>query len=308
MTIVVPVKNRHQLIVRCLDSIKAQLYRPLNVIVVDNGSTDNTAEAVTKWIEKNVGPGFEARLIEETTPGPSAARNAGLNEVESRLMMFFDSDDTMEPHHVETIMKRFGEADYPDLVYFRTRHHNTTGKVSITHKPGRRLIENHLVHSILSTQGYACETALVRRAGAWNRNLLGWEDMELGLRLYLEARKRSFIGDINVDVYNQEDSVTGKNFSSKAGNWEKALDEMEKDLEKSLHKDRKRLLKYIDYRRAILAAHYRREGNREMADSLMKKVMESKNLNAMDRLYLKTAFIYTALGGRGASIPARFIF
>lgn len=300
ITVVVPVKNRHRLIIRCLESIKAQTWRPIRVVVVDNGSTDGTPQAVASWAEQNHSEGFAVDLAHEREPGPSAARDRGVEEVDSRLMMHFDSDDTMEPTHIETVMKRFAAADYPDLVCFRVRYHDLKNRTTLTHSGKGSMMEKHLIHSLLRTQGYACETALLRRVGGWNRRLVGWEDYELGVRLLLEARQRAYIPDVNVDVYSREDSVTGKDFTSKAGNWEMALDAVEQNLERSLHRKRKRWLRLVPYRRMILAAEYAREGNMESAKSLREKALASQHVSALQRLYLKLAYHYVRLGGRGA--------
>ena len=123
MTIVVPVKNRPRLVVRALDSIKAQTWRPLRVVVVDNGSTDETPEVLRNWKREAEAEDFVVDIVEEPVPGPAAARARGVEEVDSRLMMHFDSDDEMSPRHVEAIMDRFAEIDGPDLVFFRFRRH-----------------------------------------------------------------------------------------------------------------------------------------------------------------------------------------
>ena len=52
-SIVIPVKNRESLILRALDSVKAQTYRPLKIIVVDNASTDSTIQSVNIWASVN---------------------------------------------------------------------------------------------------------------------------------------------------------------------------------------------------------------------------------------------------------------
>ena len=62
MTVVVPVYNRAHLIRRCLDSIYAQTYRPLCVIVVDNASTDSTALAVEDWARDHMDGGFSLHI------------------------------------------------------------------------------------------------------------------------------------------------------------------------------------------------------------------------------------------------------
>lgn len=309
MTIVVPVKNRPHLVSRTLDSIKAQTWRPMRVVVVDNDSTDETPDVLRQWKAKNETPDFQVDIFEEKTPGPAAARARGVEEVDSRLVMHFDSDDIMEPHHVETVMQRFAADDYPDLVYFRIRQNSIDGKKSmISHSPGSDgIIDSHLKHSILSTPRFACETALIRRAGSWNRKLVCWEDFELGLRILLEARRRAFIKDVEIEIYSREESVTGTEFFSKRGKWEEALREMEKTLEKSTHPKRRKWMRYISYRKAILAAAYRKEGHPEEAKVLLKEALANPLLNALQRSYFRVAYQYTALGGRGAYIPGRFI-
>lgn len=309
MTIVVPVRNRPQLVVRTLESIKAQTWRPLRVVIVDNASTDETPEVLLKWKADSEEDDFRVDIFEETTPGPSAARARGVEEVDSRLMMHFDSDDVMQPRHVETIMRRFAANDYPDLVYFRTRRHSHDNTRNwTTHSPdGSGVMISHLVHGIISTLHFACETALMRRVGSWDKNLKCWEDYELGTRLLLESRHRVFIKDVNAEVYGQKNSVTGIDFSSKAGEWEKALDTIEDTFEKNKRPHQKKWLRYVDYRRAILAAHYRREGNTQASEVLLCKALGSKRLNAFQRLYLKAAYLYTSRGGRGAAMGARFV-
>lgn len=307
MTIVVPVKNRATLVLRTLNSIKAQTWRPLKVIVVDNGSTDGTPDSVGEWIGRNQTEDFEVWLIRESKPGAAAARNAGLEAVDTRLMMFFDSDDIMGPSHVESIMKRFHAGDEPDLVFFRVNYHPINGEDRVTKRPGRNLMVTHICHGLLCTAGHACETALARRAGGWDENLSGWDDLEYGTRVLSEARRRVFIPDVNVHVFAQVDSITGTRFSSKRGVWERALDKIENDFSRSSHKDRKKWSRTLAYKRAILAALYMREKNKEAAAEQLKKALSNPLLSGVHRAYLKFAYRYTALGGRGSAIIANLI-
>lgn len=307
MTIVVPVKNRATLVLRTLASIKAQTWRPLKVIVVDNGSTDGTAQSVGAWIESNAAPGFEVTLLEEPKPGAAAARNAGLEAVDTRLMMFFDSDDIMHPGHVESIMKRFHAGDQPEMVMFRVKYHPINGEDRITKRPGRDMMVTHICHSLVRTQGFACETALARRAGGWDEETRGWDDLEFGSRVLMEARSRAFIPDVNVEVFAQADSITGTEFSSKRGEWERVIDKMALNFERSRHKRRDKWQRVLSYKRAILAAMYRRENNLEAASALLADALSNPTLTRLQRLYLRLAYRYTSLGGRGAAAPASLL-
>ena len=308
ITIVVPVKNRATLVLRTLNSIKAQTWRPLKLIVVDNGSTDGTSESVQNWIEKNKEEEFEVILENEPSPGAARARNKGLEATDTRLIMFFDSDDTMNPLHVETIMRRFHAGDNPDLVFFRVHYHGINDSDKITCRPSGDNMIAHICHGLLRTQGYACETALARRAGAWDEDLPVWNDLEFGSRILMEARKRVYIPDVNVEVFAQVESITGTEFSSRKGQWEKALDKMALNFEKSRHKDREKWLRVLAYKRTILAAMYWREKNHEVANDLFDKALDDPSLNSLQRIYLKLAFNYTGLGGRGTAVLVNLIF
>ena len=308
MTIVVPVKNRATLVLRTLASIKEQTWRPLRVIVVDNGSTDGTPESVNSWSEKNREEDFEVTLLFESVPGPSAARNCGLQEVDSRLMMFFDSDDLMHPEHVEEVMRRFHAGDDPDLVCFRVKYHPINGEDRVSKAAKGGLMVKHICHTLLRTQGFACETALVRRAGAWDNDLHCWEDLELGARMLIEARNRVYIDKVNVDVYARADSVTGAEFSSNRGEWEKALDKMERSFEASRHKDRWKWIRVIAYKRAILAAAYNKEKNREYGDFLLNKALENPTLNRLQRLYIRLSYRLASVGIGGTNVLVNQIF
>lgn len=307
MTVVVPVKNRATLVLKTLNSIKAQTWRPIKLIVVDNGSTDGTPESVGAWIEKNAEPEFEVTLLEEPKPGAAAARNCGLEAVDTRLMMFFDSDDQMAPGHVERLMKRFMADDQPDLVHFRVRVHQIEGENSLTKRPGRDKMVTHICHSLMRTAGFACETALARRAGGWDEETRGWDDLEFGSRVLMEARHCVYIPDVNVEVYAQVDSITGTEFSSRKGDWERVLDKMERNFRKSYHKNREKWIRVLAHKRAILAAQYRKEKQMAAAEQLMEQVLTQPGLTKLQKAYLKLSYSYTALGGRGAAIPINLI-
>lgn len=91
--VVVPVYNRAQLVSRALDSVAIQTYKPAAVIIIDDGSTDDTAKVIQSWISAN--KAVNARLISTSNRGASAARNLGIREGSGgfQYVAFLDSDD-----------------------------------------------------------------------------------------------------------------------------------------------------------------------------------------------------------------------
>lgn len=87
---VVPVYNGERFVGEAIDSILAQTYRPLEVIVVDDGSTDGTPAIVQ-------GYGPPVRSVRQDNAGPAAARNRGVAEARGELVGFLDADDLWHP-------------------------------------------------------------------------------------------------------------------------------------------------------------------------------------------------------------------
>jgi glycosyltransferase involved in cell wall biosynthesis len=85
VSVIVPVYNRERFLAAALDSVFAQDYRPLEVIVVDDGSTDGTAAVARSYPE--------VRYLYQSNQGVAAARNAGVAASRGELLAFLDSDD-----------------------------------------------------------------------------------------------------------------------------------------------------------------------------------------------------------------------
>lgn len=299
-TIVIPVRNRERLILRSLDSVYRQSYRPLRIIVVDNGSTDGTAAAVETWKAGHEDEDFHLDILHQERPGAAIARNTGLGAVDSRYMLFFDSDDVMATETVTTAMHEFARQPKLDLFFWRRAYVNEKDEVIPMRFSKRDPARAHCYNSVLSTQSYAVRTDFIRSCGGWNENLLCWDDWELGVRLLLANPVIKGTYRILAYVYPQKESITGVDFSSKAGVWEKALDAVEA-LAEGKDKDVSRNIRRMTaYRRVNLAALYTSEGNSDLGEKLLAGALESSVLDKRSRRLLKIIYEYTRRGGRGA--------
>lgn len=302
ITIVVPVYNRPQLIVRCLDYLFAQTWRPIHVIVVDNASTDDTPDVVTNWIETHSKNDFSAILATEGRKGAAYARQKGLELATTDKVMFFDSDDTLRRDAVKTIMTAWESQPEADLVTWPVMIHHLAGD-RMTHIPRGNIIEQHLVHAVLRTLGYAIRRVFINEAGGWRGEYPRWNDFETGIRILLNSPKVKVIKTPLADVYPQEESITGLDFSSHAGDWEKSLDAIEKSIRGSNHSNKNRLLNIVSYRRAILAAHYSKEGHAEHALPLYRQSVDEVSI--LKRPFIRLAYEWTRHGLRGAFLIVR---
>lgn len=101
VSVIVPTFNRRPYLQQCIDSILAQTYQPVELIVVDDGSTDETGHFVTERYAQKV------RYVPMSHTGlPAAARNKGIREAKGDYLAFCDSDDFWLPTKLETQVRR----------------------------------------------------------------------------------------------------------------------------------------------------------------------------------------------------------
>lgn len=113
VSVVVPIYNVEQYLNKCIESIVDQTYEDLEIILVDDGSTDSSPSICDEWKEKDK----RVVVIHKENGGLSSARNAGLEVATGDYIMFEDSDDWLELDIVEKCVARI-ENDKSDLVIF----------------------------------------------------------------------------------------------------------------------------------------------------------------------------------------------
>lgn len=113
ISIILPCYNVAQYIDRCLESIKGQSFHDYEIICINDGSTDNTLDVLTKWKERfnNI------NIVSFQNQGLSQARNEGLKLAQGEYVYFFDPDDYINPGTLEAAYRKAKEGEY-DAVHF----------------------------------------------------------------------------------------------------------------------------------------------------------------------------------------------
>lgn len=106
ISIIVPVYNVEQFLPKCLDSIRNQSYGNLEILLIDDASTDRSGRICDEYAEKD----RRIRVFHTKNRGLSAARNLGLDEAKGEWIGFVDSDDWIEADMYECLLKRAEEA------------------------------------------------------------------------------------------------------------------------------------------------------------------------------------------------------
>jgi glycosyltransferase involved in cell wall biosynthesis len=173
-----PAYNCARYIAQALESVFAQDYEPVEVVVVDDGSTDNTVGVVR-------GFGDRVRLIERSHAGPSAARNAGIKAARGELVAFLDADDQWKPRKLELQVPLF---DNPEvgLVYSNFDYINEDGELIRT-RLGRwhkgRIFPEMMKHGLAWTGTIIVRRSAFEQAGYFDEAMPVAEDLDMWLRV-----------------------------------------------------------------------------------------------------------------------------
>ncbi|GGM31887.1 glycosyl transferase [Paraliobacillus quinghaiensis] len=152
ISVVVPVFNRQKYIKRCLDSLTNQTFRNLEIIIVDDGSTDNSVEMIRDYIESSIDKNIYLITLKENK-GVSYAKNVGIESAKGNLIGFVDSDDFIELNMYEKLYEKYKEtnADIVDCDYAIQSETNNIKRISIPNyifqlsekEQKKHLIRNH---------------------------------------------------------------------------------------------------------------------------------------------------------------------
>lgn len=110
-SVVIPTYNRETTISRAIDSILAQTFTQVEIIVVDDGSTDNTADVISKY------PSLQVRYFKTENRGVAHARNYGIKRASGQYIGFLDSDDFYEKDHLFTAYAFITQKKDPEVVH-----------------------------------------------------------------------------------------------------------------------------------------------------------------------------------------------
>ena len=184
ISVIIPTYNCGAFIKEALDSVFAQTYTDHEVIVVDDGSTDNTREVVGRFEDK-------VKYIHQENKGVSSARNTGIRNAGGRFMAFLDADDVWLPDKLELQMRAMSESDSIGIVacgLFCIKGKNSIEKAVI---PENHINKDQLIRELCCDPGIffgAGSSVLVRgecfqRLGLFDEDLQAAEDWEMCLRI-----------------------------------------------------------------------------------------------------------------------------
>ena len=197
-SVIVPTLNRKRLLLRALNSVKRQTYRPIEVVVVDDGSTDGTAEAVDGWRRCACSDGqLDLKYVYQDNQGAPAARNRGVLESRGEFIQYLDSDDELHESRLAAVFEMFRECPEYDCIHTGfDRLCAQCGQVldSYIPRPTNNALESYMRGALWGNTGNFTERrSLVARVGPWDETLVAGQDRDYTYRRLLLARQVGFL-------------------------------------------------------------------------------------------------------------------
>ncbi len=209
VSVIIPTHNRARLLPRAARSVLGQSFRELELIVVDDASSDETGQVVAALNDPRV-----RYIRHDQNLGAPAARNTGIEAARGNYIAFQDSDDEWLPEKLERQMEVFKSGSGADVVYCRMLVEKARLTVTI---PGPRIqvVQGDVLSQLLSENFVGTPTLLVRReclekAGGFDTRLPRFQDWELVIRLAAAYRFR-LVDETLVNAYESAGNISSDN-------------------------------------------------------------------------------------------------
>lgn len=196
VSVIIPAFNRAHFLLDCLQSVFSQTYRPIELILVDDGSTDLTAEVFESWREElPADKSFYPVLIRQENQGANVARNRGLLASRGEFIQFLDSDDLLLPEKIRSALVSINK-DTADYCYCPVLFRDEELRV-LSGAIGAPLSGTDIdVTSYLwQTMGPLYRRDLVRRVGPWLEDIFHADDWEYASRVKLLSNRGCYLSE-----------------------------------------------------------------------------------------------------------------
>jgi glycosyltransferase involved in cell wall biosynthesis len=204
VSVIVPTFNRAGMLIELLENMSQQTWKNLQVIVVDDGSTDDTQYCIKKWQASN--SELNLKLLTQENAGPSSARNLGLKHARGEFILFLDSDDLMYPNALSSMISAIHSSGRPYCVasVFPADANGIARTEGKKYSP--KLSETRLFFNSWATNAALYNRTVLSVVGPFNVDLKLGEDTELNWRVVTIAGQPSLL-DLSVGVKREHSSA-----------------------------------------------------------------------------------------------------
>lgn len=204
VSVIIPSYNHAHFVAAAIKSAQAQTYPNLEIIVVDDGSKDNTAQVVAEF-------GSSVHYIYQENQGLSAARNTGIRYAHGEFIALLDSDDLWLPNYVEAQVKNLQQNPRAGLSYSWWSHIDQDGQPMP--EPGHYNQRGNLLMELALMNHFPPVAVMVRKqcieeAGYFDEKLFALEDWDLWLRISANSWEIDFVPRVLAQYRRHNNNMT----------------------------------------------------------------------------------------------------
>ena len=223
ISIIVPVYNMEKYLERCVDSILAQTYTNIEVILVDDGSKDSSPKICDSYAEQD----SRVKVVHKINGGLSSARNAGLDVASGGYIGFVDSDDYISAEMYELLAKRLDESDceIANVMYVRADEEGNTTPSKVPHNTDKEISALQFTRELMLHTGDVSVWSKLFRAEIFNgvrfpEGKLN-EDLLFMLDVFCKVNKVAYVAHVGYYYFIRGGSISsgyGKSVIDMVGN------------------------------------------------------------------------------------------
>ena len=185
-SIICPIFNSGKFVDKTIHSVLAQTLQDFELILIDDGSQDNTCAVIENIIHEN--RSVQIRLLKGLHKGPGAARNKGIKAAEGEWISFLDSDDIWEPNKLQMVFDVIDSNKEVNFICHTEEHVHLDGTKNILnygawYDDKISLSRQLYLRNLFSTSAVVCKKTLLLEFGLFDEYLMSTQDYELWLRL-----------------------------------------------------------------------------------------------------------------------------
>ena len=124
VSVIIPVYNVENYLVQCIDSVQAQTFRSIEIICIDDGSTDKSLFILQEYVKKD----SRIKILQQQNAGAGAARNTGLSVASGKYLSFLDADDFFEPDMLEKAVASLEKSEADFVVFHSDQYQEDTSQ------------------------------------------------------------------------------------------------------------------------------------------------------------------------------------
>lgn len=220
VSVIIPVYNIEKYIERCVDSVKNQTFKDLEIILVDDGSKDSSGLICDNLAKTDI----RINVIHQKNMGPSEARNAGLRVAKGEYIGFIDGDDWIQQDFYEHLfhIARREDADVVSCLYKKAYSQSRKDSLELNEKitvlEGDSILEKFLASAIKGGVTHvSCCSKIYRRelivGYFFEKGITYSEDLIFNWEVLNKAKKYVYTNYVGYFYYDNRNSITKKKFS-----------------------------------------------------------------------------------------------